>query len=120
MEACRKIAGIAMLPTAENPVKNFAASSQSFPYEFTVKKSDDDPPPKNMQGIGTMMYMRAVSIGHQLFHSAQPRTCSPSPKLKRNANPARLQGTESSEQNFRSTECAEANTLSTFNDGEEY
>jgi hypothetical protein len=28
--ACLNIAGIAMLPTAENPVKNLAASAQLF------------------------------------------------------------------------------------------
>lgn len=67
--ACLRIAGMAMLPTADAPVKNFAASIQ--PPPSLLVKNWVEPPPKNKQGIGTSTYMRADNIGHQLLYRAQ-------------------------------------------------
>lgn len=72
--ACLRIIGMAMLPTADAPVKNLAASIQPPPSRLV--KNWVEPPPKNKQGIGTSIYMRADNIGHQLLYSAQARICS--------------------------------------------
>lgn len=57
-----------MLPTADAPVKNLAASIH--PPSRLIKNCVD-PPPKNMHGMGTSTYMRADNIGHQLLYSTQ-------------------------------------------------
>uniref|UniRef100_A0A7C9DSE3 Uncharacterized protein n=1 Tax=Opuntia streptacantha TaxID=393608 RepID=A0A7C9DSE3_OPUST len=67
--ACLRIIGIATLPTADAPVRNFAASIHPPPSRLI--KNCVDPPPKNMHGIGTSTYMRADNIGHQLLYSTQ-------------------------------------------------
>lgn len=72
--ACLRIIGIAMLPTADAPVKNLAASIHPPPSRLI--KNCVDPPPKNMHGMGTSTYMRADNIGHQLLYSTQANICS--------------------------------------------
>lgn len=84
--ACLRIAGIAMLPTADAPVKNFAAFIQP-PPSLLVKKCVE-PPPKNKQGIGTNTYKRADSIGHQLLYKTQARICRRKLAENMNASPA--------------------------------
>lgn len=72
--ACLRIAGIARLPMADAPVRNFAALSHP-PPSLLVRKCVD-PPPKNRHGIGTITYMRAASMGHQLLYKAHASICS--------------------------------------------
>lgn len=84
--ACRRIAGMAMLPTAEAPVKNFAISTHP-PSSLETKKSVD-PPAKNKHGIGTNTYIKADNIGHQLLYRAQARICKRMLAENINAKPA--------------------------------
>lgn len=80
--ACFKMAGIAILPIAEAPVKNFVASTQLFP------ESDDDPP-KNNKGIGRSTYIITVIIGHQLSYKAHDKiwsTIPPETKIAKRAS----------------------------------
>lgn len=84
--ACRRIAGMAMLPTAEAPVKNFAISTHP-PSSLETKKSVD-PPAKNKHGIGTNTYIKADNIGHQLLYRAQARICNRILAENINAKPA--------------------------------
>lgn len=74
ISACLSMMGMAILPTAEAPVINLAASIQPPPSRLI--RNCVEPPPKNKQGIGTITYMRAESIGHQLLYIAQARICS--------------------------------------------
>lgn len=69
--ACLNMIGIARLPTVDAPVKNFAASIHPPPSRLI--KNCVEPPPKNIQGIGTTTYMSAESIGHQLLYKAHAR-----------------------------------------------
>lgn len=85
--ACRRIAGMAMLPTAEAPVKNFAISTHPPPSSLETKKSVD-PSAKNKHGIGTNTYIRADNIGHQLLYRAQARICKRMLAENINAKPA--------------------------------
>ena len=45
------------------------------------------PPPKKRYGIGTITYMKAVSIGHQLCQRTHPSICSSTPREKDPARP---------------------------------
>ena len=71
--ACLKMIGIARLPTVDAPVKNFTASIHPPPSRLI--RNWVEPPPKNIQGIGTTTYMSADSIGHQLPYIAHARIC---------------------------------------------
>lgn len=72
--ACLRIAGIAMLPTADAPVKNLAALIQPPPSLLVRKRVE--PSPKNRHGIGSITYMSADNIGHQLLYKAHARICN--------------------------------------------
>eukprot|EP00268_Persea_americana_P040327 TRINITY_DN4000_c0_g1_i1.p2 TRINITY_DN4000_c0_g1~~TRINITY_DN4000_c0_g1_i1.p2 ORF type:complete len:117 (-),score=20.29 TRINITY_DN4000_c0_g1_i1:263-613(-) len=75
--ACFKMAGIAMLPTAEAPVKNFVAFTQlSPPLE---KREEESDPIKNNRGIGRSTYIKTVSMGHQLLNNAHAKICNTIP-----------------------------------------
>jgi hypothetical protein len=84
--ACLRIAGIARLPMADAPVRNFAALIHP-PPSLLVKKCVD-PPPKNRHGIGTRTYMRAANMGHQLLYKAHASICSRMLVENINASPA--------------------------------
>uniref|UniRef100_A0A1J3JLE6 Uncharacterized protein n=2 Tax=Noccaea caerulescens TaxID=107243 RepID=A0A1J3JLE6_NOCCA len=71
--ACLNMIGIARLPTVDAPVKNLAASIHPPPSRLI--RNWVEPPPKNIQGIGTTTYMSAESIGHQLLYIAHARIC---------------------------------------------
>lgn len=71
--ACLRIAGIARLPMADAPVRNFAALIHAPPSP--VVKNRVDPSPKNRHGIGTRIYMSAANIGHQLLYKAHAKIC---------------------------------------------
>jgi len=84
--ACLRIAGIARLPMADAPVRNFAALIHP-PPSLLVKKCVD-PSPKNRHGIGIRTYMRAANIGHQLLYKAHASICSRMLVENINASPA--------------------------------
>jgi hypothetical protein len=84
--ACLRIAGIAMLPMADAPVRNFAALNH--PPPSLLVKNWVDPPPKNRHGIGTRTYIRAANIGHQLLYRAQASICKRILVENINASPA--------------------------------
>lgn len=75
--ACFKMDGIAMLPTAEAPVKNFVAFTQlSPPLE---KREEESDAAKNIKGMGRSTYIKTVSIGHQLLYNAHANICNTIP-----------------------------------------
>lgn len=80
--ACLRIAGIARLPMADAPVRNFAALIHAPPSP--VVKNRVDPSPKNRHGIGTRIYMSAANIGHQLLYKAHAYTMKITNKNQRN------------------------------------
>lgn len=84
--ACLRIMGMAMLPTADAPVKNLAASIQPPPSRLI--RNCVDPPPKNKHGMGTTTYIRADNIGHQLLYKAQARICNKMLDENMKASPA--------------------------------
>lgn len=68
---------MAMLPTIDAPVKNFVKLTQVSPSLDIIEGLLE--PRKNMRGIGSMRYIRTVSIGHQLLYRAQARICNTIP-----------------------------------------
>eukprot|EP00878_Enallax_costatus_P036397 GHUV01040869.1.p1 GENE.GHUV01040869.1~~GHUV01040869.1.p1 ORF type:complete len:155 (-),score=23.85 GHUV01040869.1:221-685(-) len=79
------MAGMAMDPTAEKPVRNLPASTQPLandPRPYVSEPTE----PKKRYGIGTSTYIRPVNMGHQFRHSTQPSICSSTPVLNINAN----------------------------------
>ena len=68
---------MATAATALNPTRNFPASCQPL-----ARLLPPAPPPKNRWGMGTRTNTKAVNMGHQLCHRAQPRNCSNKPRPK--------------------------------------
>lgn len=87
--ACFKIAGIAMLPTAEAPVKNFVISIQLL-LPDSEKKEEVSDPAKNIKGMGRSTYVMADSIGHQLLYNAHANICNTIPEETNIAKQASL------------------------------
>lgn len=84
---CFKITGIAMLPTAEAPVKNLVALTQLF--SDSENKEEPLDPAKNSRGMGRRTYISTVSIGHQLLYNAHAKICNtipPDTKIAKNAS----------------------------------
>lgn len=59
--ACFKIAGIAMLPIAEAPVRNLVALTHPLSDSESTEESD---PTKNSNGMGRSTYIITVSVHH--------------------------------------------------------
>lgn len=84
--ACFRIAGIAMLPTAEAPVKNLVALAQLLSDSVYIVEPLE--PAKNNIGIGRNTYIIIDNIGHQLLYKAQAKICKTIPPETRIARKA--------------------------------